>query len=210
MLETGTRLILTLSYKLQQIFKQLLRHCFLLENLTLIWCCRREELSLLECLARAPLTASPSEHAEVGKVRKKYTITVVGTAMAANPLQLLTTSLGNQSSYLLSSATAELLRWAGAKKCAKFSKQLTPGTPRAGLVKQFHYLSCTYLLGFGISHPYKGLCNSGYSEISTYQQSTKSTSRLKYRFQQLSIKVLNENKYCTGKAILVEVPSALL
>jgi len=65
---------------------------------------------LLECLARAPLTASPSEPAEVGKVWKKYTIPVVGTAMAANLLQLLTSSLGDQSSILLSSTTAELLR----------------------------------------------------------------------------------------------------
>lgn len=64
---------------------------------------------MLECFARALLTASSSEHAEVGELWRKYAITVVGTAMAANLLLLLTTSLGNQSSYLLSGTAAELL-----------------------------------------------------------------------------------------------------
>lgn len=75
---------------------------------------------MLECFARALLTASSSERAEVGGLWRKYAITVVGTAMAANLLLLLTTSLGNQSSYLLSGIAAELLGWQEPRNVPSF------------------------------------------------------------------------------------------
>lgn len=40
---------------------------------------------------------SPSKNTEVGKVQKRSVITVVGTAMAADLVQILTTSLRNLS-----------------------------------------------------------------------------------------------------------------